>query len=283
MSYRKKHASKKQSRPIIPPQVMEYGGAGDERYLSTARLTSGLPYQRPVEERDVDRLIKEWDDRLLEPLIVSFRDGKFMVLDGQHRVSALRKMNGNKDVMVLCKVFTGMTYSEEARFCYLLDKGKRRLTLAQSTNALIESGSDAETEDIHRLIHEAGFTWALGKAHERDHEIVVTRAIIKAYQELGPSSFSRMLSLLEACWHGDPNSLNASMISGMAKLLKSFGTDMNDDIFCKRMAAVDPEEIVRRSKTDFSTSSKGLRVARVILQKYNKSRGGKKLPYQLLG
>lgn len=39
-------------------------------------------------------------------------------------------MNGNQDVMVLCKVFNGMTYFDEARLCYQLDKAKRRLTLA---------------------------------------------------------------------------------------------------------------------------------------------------------
>ena len=283
MSYRKKHNPRKQGQTMPPPHVKEYGGAGDERYLSTARLTSGLPYQRTVEEKDVDRLIEEWDDRLLEPLIVSFRDGKFYLIDGQHRLSALRKMNGNRDVMVLCKVFNGMTYSDEAKLCYQLDKSKRRLSLAQSTNALVESGSDAETEDIRRLIHEAGFSWALGKAREGDHEIVVTRAIINAYQELGAATFARMLSLLEACWHGDPHSLNAAMISGMTVFLKTYGLDLNDDSFSNRMAAVDPQEIVRRSKTDFSTSNKGLRVARVLLEKYNKQRDGKKLTYQFLG
>lgn len=283
MSYRKKHTPKKQSKPAAMPQMKEYGGAGDERYLSTARLTSGLPYQRPVEEKDVDSLIEEWNDRLLDPLIVSFRDGKFFIIDGQHRVQALRKMNGNRDVMVLCKMFTGMTYSDEAKLCYQLDKAKRRLSLAQSTNALLESGSNEEIADIHRLIHEAGFTWALSKAVEGDHKIVVTRAIITAYQELGAAAFSRMLFLLEACWHGDPNSLNAAMISGMTLFLKTYGTDFTDAFFSRRMAAVDPVEIVRRSKTDFSTSSKGLRVARVILEKYNKARGGKKLPRQLLG
>ena len=77
MSYRKKHTPKKQSKPPASLQMKEYGGAGDERYLSTARLTSGLPYQRSVEEKDVDSLIEKWDDRLMDPLIVSFRDGIF--------------------------------------------------------------------------------------------------------------------------------------------------------------------------------------------------------------
>ena len=283
MSYRKKRSSRKQNHVNPTPDVKEYSGAGDERILSTARLTSGLPYQRPVKEKDVNRLIAEWDDRLMEPLTVSFRDGKFYVIDGQHRIQALRKMNGNQDVMVLCKVFNGMTYFDEAMLCYQLDKAKRRLTLAQSTKALVESGTDADIGNICRLMDEAGFTWDLEKSREGDHRIVVTRSIIDAYQVLGPDAFSRMLSLLDACWHGDPNSLNASMISGMTLFLKTYSQDLNDASFSQRMAAIDPQEIVRRSKTDCSTSSKALRVARVLLEKYNKARGGRKLAYRFNG
>ena len=64
----------------MPPQPQRTFGIKDpgvERTLSTAQLTSGLAYQREVNEREVERLIREWDNRLLEPLIVSYRDGRF--------------------------------------------------------------------------------------------------------------------------------------------------------------------------------------------------------------
>ena len=44
---------------------------------------------------------------------------------------------------------------------------------------------------------------------------------------------------------------------------------------------VEPDEIVRRGKLDFSTNKNGLRYARVILEKYNNQRkNAKKLPYR---
>ena len=42
------------------------------------------------------------------------------------------------------------------------------------------------------------------------------------------------------------------------------------------------EEIIRRSRTDFSTNKVALRVGRVILSKYNKAHGTK-LPYRFAG
>ena len=78
MSYRKKHYPAKPEKPEkdFPLSDVEYGRPGTERSLFTGRLTSGLPYQRPVDEKEVNRLIREWDDRLLDPLVVSFRDGQ---------------------------------------------------------------------------------------------------------------------------------------------------------------------------------------------------------------
>ena len=37
----------------------EYTNPGVERSIHTDRLTSGLPYQRPVNPKEVDRLIRE--------------------------------------------------------------------------------------------------------------------------------------------------------------------------------------------------------------------------------
>ena len=163
-SYRKKRNS---TKPIKPkPEQMtqpdpEYTNPGVERSIHTDRLTSGLPYQRPVNPKEVDRLIREWDERLLDPITVSFRDGKFYVVDGQHRISAMRRMNGGRGVMVDCKVYDGLTYEQEADLCYKLDKAKKRLSLSQSTNVLAESGADAEITEVKRLIENCGFIWAL--------------------------------------------------------------------------------------------------------------------------
>ncbi|MCI9190499.1 MAG: hypothetical protein HFH84_12995 [Lachnospiraceae bacterium] len=43
------------------------------------------------------------------------------------------------------------------------------------------------------------------------------------------------------------------------------------------------DEVNRRGRADFSTSSVALRYARVILEKYNGQWGGRKLPYRFKG
>ncbi len=112
MSYRKKRNPSKpgpaEQQTAIPE--VKYSNPGVSRDLSTAKPTSGLPYQRPVMPEDVDRLIAKWNPCLLTPIVISFRDGNFNVVDGQHRIAAMRKMAGGGDVIVPCIIYTGLTY-----------------------------------------------------------------------------------------------------------------------------------------------------------------------------
>lgn len=261
---------------------MEYVNPGIERSIHTDRLTSGLDYQRPVNQKEVDRLVREWDDRLLEDVIVSFRDAKFYVVDGQHRIAAMRKMNNGQGVMVRCRVYSGLSYEQEASLCYRLDRAKKRLSLSQSTNALVESGVDAQINEIRCLVEQAGFVWALHKKRGKTGEIVTTRALVNAYRLLGGPAFLRMLTLLWGTWQGDPRSLTAAVLSGMALFVKAYETEITDNIFISRLSKADPDEINRRGRADFSTNNTALRFARVILEKYNGQRG-KKLPYRFDG
>ena len=256
----------------------------EEKILFTGELYSGQPYQRPVKDRDVDKLVREWDLRLLTPLVVSYRDGHYYLVDGQHRVCASRKKNNGKDVDMLCQVYYGLTYEQEAELYYKLDRAKGHLRLSSATKALLESGSNAEIVDVKQRIEDVGFTWALDKPTGKAFEIAATRAVISAYHLLGAAAFARMLMLIAKTWQGTPKSLKSSILSGMARFLKTYETELGDQTFIKRMSAVDPEEIIRRGKMDFSTNKAALRFARVIWDKYNsQQRGGRKLPYRFKG
>lgn len=113
----------------FPPPEVEYSNPGVIRAMSTSQLTSGLSYQCPIKPQDVKRIIREWNPRKLTPVIVSFRDRKFNVLDGQHHIEAMRQMAGGKDVIVP----TGMTYEDEAAMYALLEPDVPVLAVAPWT------------------------------------------------------------------------------------------------------------------------------------------------------
>lgn len=133
--------------------------------------------------------------------------------------------------------------------------GAETITLSQPTNALAESGTDPETSETRELVGNCGFTWALGKSRGRTGETVATRALVNAYRLLGGAAFTRMLQLLWDAWEGDPRSLTASILSGMALFVKTYETEMNDSTFAKRLSQAGPDETNRRGRADFSASN----------------------------
>ena len=216
--------------------------------------------------------------RCSTPVIVSFRDGKFNVVDGQHHIEAMRKMAGGKDVIVPCIIHTGMTYQEEADMYAALDTDKTPLTPRQYTKALLEAGSDARIIEIKRLVEEGGFIWALDEPTGLPFEIAPTRALINAYRLLGGTAFTRMLALMAGAWKGTPHSLRASMISGMALFLKTYETEVCDRSFIRSLSAISPDEIIRQGRVESSAS---LRLARVIWENYNAQQSSAPvLPYR---
>ena len=276
MSYRRKHSPPKpEQQTLFPPAEVEYSNPGAIPTLSTSQLTSGQPYQLPVEQKDVDKIIREWNGREITPVVVSFRDGKFNVVDGQHHIEAMRQKAGGRDVIVPCIIHTGMTYEQEAELYARLDRDKKRLTLRQYTKAVVEAGSDANIMEVKRLTEEVGFIWALGEPTGEPFEIAPIRALINAHRLLGSEGFSRMLTLMAGAWRGMPNSLKASMLSGMALFLKTYEAELNDWTFIRRMSIVSPEEIIYLGRIETDV---GLRFARIILDKYNG--GGAELPYR---
>jgi len=158
-----------------------------------------------------------------------------------------------------------------------LDRGRKRLTLPQSLNAMMEAGTDPEIMEVKRLTEGAGFVWALVKRTGQPFEIEATRALISAYRLLGVAGFSRLLELVAGTWHGAPSSLKASMLSGMALFLKTYEAELNDRAFIRRLSNLEPEEIIQASRVEYSAA---LRFARTIRDCYNAQGGGQELPYR---
>lgn len=209
----------------------------------------------------------------MTPIEVSYRDGKYNIVNGQHRLAAMRRMNGGEDLVARCLVYTGMTYEQEAAMYYLLDKTSGHLKLANAIKALLESGTDPEIIDIRQRIERAGFTWALDKPTGVAYEIKPVRAVISAYQKLGGPGFSRMLGLMAGTWHGTQTSLKSDMISGMTLFLKAHENELTDHEFIRRLSETDPAEIAQLAHVD----RPAVRYARLIRKKYNEQ-GAKMLP-----
>lgn len=274
----------KSKKPTIAGQL-QFTMPYEKKQISSEILCSGQPYQRKIRPARVSQIVNEFDPKLLDDVTVSFRGGRYNVVDGQHRIVALKMINGGVDVMVPCQVIYNLTYEQEADLYNRLDASKKRLTVADSTRAKIEARNDPEILDIQRILKAYGFAWEFssGGGNAGNNKIAAARAVMNAYRLLGSRGFERMSMLLRQTWDGMSESLNSYMLSGIALFLSTYEDDIDSGVFIKKLSKVSPCEIVSTGRSDVSTRNNALKFARVILGKYNGKSRDNALPYRFNG
>ena len=68
-------------------------------------------YQRETNSSTIHALIREWDMQKCNFLRISYRDGKFYIIDGQHRTEAAKYLEVKE---LPCIILTGLSQADEA-------------------------------------------------------------------------------------------------------------------------------------------------------------------------
>lgn len=71
-------------------------------------------YQRGVERKRVELIARDFNEYIVNEPKVSFRNGRYYVMDGQHTIEGCILLNGGADRPILCKIYTGLTMEQEA-------------------------------------------------------------------------------------------------------------------------------------------------------------------------
>jgi hypothetical protein len=79
--------------------------------IPVSLLCTDFEYQRGTDSKTIHALIREWDIAKCSFLLVSYRDGKFYVVDGQHRREAAKYLEVQE---LPCIILTGLTQADEA-------------------------------------------------------------------------------------------------------------------------------------------------------------------------
>jgi hypothetical protein len=236
--------------------------------LNTKNLTSGAGYQRPIKQERLKRIISNFDEHKVNPIKVSYREGKYWVFDGQHTLSALKLLNLGEDLMVRCEVHHGLTYEDEARLFSEQNDGVTKVDLGYKIKSLIEAGDKGALE-IENAIESVGFIMSFNKS-KGDNKIVALGKIQSIYKDLGSTGLIRILNLIKETWEGQSSSLDKEILGGVHYFVKTYKNDFNEDIFVKNLRRVSPIVIKRDGKADTSTKKTDLKYAKQIYEAYNK-------------
>ena len=242
--------------------------------LPSTILESDTTYQRPIDMKRVQRIVDNFDRRLVNPLKVSLRDGHYYVFDGAHTLSVLKEINKFDNFMVDCMLMHGLTYEDEA-YLFALQRGEsKEVATAARLKALMASNDEAAA-DFRTRTELSGFRLA-GNGHTATKGCIGCIAKMWKIYEDNPEVYSETLSLLMRLWHGEVWSLGANIIGGLAVFVSVYGSEINDARFMKLIGGADLLTLNRLK--DNSARNKDYSYAYAILKLYNRTGGKGALP-----
>lgn len=196
-------------------------------------------YQRDVNVRESKKIADHFKWNLFGLIFVSYRDGHYYVVDGQHRVEAL-KLNKLSD-KVMCAVWRGLTYEEECREFIKLNTLRKSLNYNQIFHAMVEM-KDADALSVTALLQKHKFEYAKSITGKRENTINAMNTVFKIYKKCGEDVLDVILYVLRKSWHGDPSSLTCRLFCALKTFLME-NENVNINLLIEALKTVTPEDL----------------------------------------
>lgn len=229
--------------------------------------------QRDLRKAFVEHLAQTFDPDEVGLPVVSFRDGTFWIIDGQHRIEAMKLM-GWDDQQILCECFEGLTEAEEAER-FLRRQDRIAVQGLDKFKVALTAGREAEC-DIDRIARALGLRVGAGSSSS----ISAVGTLLKVYGRGGPNCLSRTLRIIRDAYGGA--GFAASVIDGVSLVVQRFGANIDDGIAVDKlgraMGGVQGLENKARHIRAQLGKPVGQCFAAAVVETINSGRGGKKLP-----
>lgn len=254
--------------------------------IAQMRVPPALLTQREFRKSHGDKISAELDlDKLGLP-VMNHRDGIFWVLDGQHRLYALKQW-GFGDQKIPCIVYEGLSDSEAADMFLGLD-ARRAIGSYDKFHIACTAGRNRETA-IRRAIESQGLK---PSRDQKDGCIGALSACGRVYDRAGAANpqtgevvLGQVLRTLNKAFGGDAGAFEGSAIEGLGFVFTRFNGKTNEKEMASQLAVVPQgvRGILRRAESMRAKTGnqKTQCVAAVIVDLYNKAtraRGKDRLP-----
>ena len=175
-------------------------------------------YQRGVQRKRVELIAADFNEYVANEPKISFRNGKYYVVDGQHTIEARILRNGGRALPILCKVYTGMTMQQEALLFAEQNGHSAPLSAGIKLRAKV-AGDDAPSKEFLAATNRVGLEFNYDSLQLSDYRISCVGTALKLYNEMGEKIYCESLRIIVAAWDGKPDSFRASVLRGMISLL----------------------------------------------------------------
>jgi len=187
------------------------------RTLPMSALIVDPNVQRALDRGRAARIAADLDLTAVGVITVSRRENdSYHVIDGQHRVEALR-LAGGEGEKVQCRIFEELSVEDEARMFRLLNN-TTKLSAVDKFRVRVVEGESIAT-DITGILNASGWKIATGTAESGFSAVAAADRVYARDQQ----AFVRAVETLTRAWGHEASALDGRILEGVGMVLARYG------------------------------------------------------------
>lgn len=256
------------------------------REVPLNQLVVDLRVQRPLDTRRANKIAAEMNLDAIGLICASHRDDDtYSVIDGQHRVEALR-INGFTGELVQCEVYQGLSLADEAAMFRLRNNTAKPQYLDKFRVRIIEGDPDALA--VMAILKRYG--WALLNqhvtgGHKPDGRFAAVQSLERVYvadRDSDPTAAERTIATVTSSWGHEPDGVDGRLIDGLGRVYVRYGAAVNSTEMISRLRKYPggPGALIGRARglKDLLGVASSTAFAELFVETYNKQRKTRALP-----
>lgn len=239
------------------------------RHVPIHQISVDSTYQRDLNTERVQTMVGRWDERLAGTLILSARAGTLFVVDGQHRLAALRERHATKAAAVILQ---GLTQKDEADLFVAYNRSRAALSEWDLFRAEVVAGHP-DALGILRVFGRQHLT--LTRQASTPTNVQALGAIRRIYRLGGEDLLEKVILTVKKYWVHESHTWSASSTYGLALFYFAFQQHpLYDEARAERiLEKASPIILIRKAQEIAFIVNKGYagtHVAEAIRVLYNK-------------
>lgn len=224
--------------------------------------------QRDVSRRKAqfNKIMREFDERLVQPIDVALIDGKYWCFDGQMTMKVLKARAGGKDVRAKCRVFEGMTKMDAANM-FIKQRGTvSRVDVADKIRVNANYGDERAVAFI-RLTENNGLEIAWN-GYKAKNSVIAVSTLWQEFMAFNDDDlFGSYIRVIKNSWNGDPDGSKSQILKGLAFFMRTYKDKFQEERLVSKLQTRRPNDIIRDAQVDRSSGARKYAVQ--ILLAYN--------------
>jgi hypothetical protein len=259
--------------------VRVLGLSGELQWIGIETLNADPRYQRKLSSRHIARIAKDFDGDLLGVILVSEReDGSRYILDGAHRVEAIRSL-GQMEAIVPAMVYQHLTEEREAKIFADLNQVRLYITPQEAFRAQLMAG-EPEALALKDTVERHGFHLNYWRKREDEPDDVLPMwrkegmlscigTLRKVRRDFADREMlDKTLAILREAYGSDVVGLQGGHVHGVAIFLYNFGELMDRERLIEILEKSSPTRLIEDARERYK-SKEAKMMALTLRDRYN--------------